>query len=314
MTQDAKVFESLEEAALPAGRPVALTIGTFDGVHMAHKALLREAVERAREMNGLAVALTFRNHPRAIVSPEDTPPLLTEWKEKCLYIQEQGVDIVVGLLFDKKFAATPADVFVKEVIAGKFQAKFVISGPGFHFGRGGTGNAELLRAMSAGLGYAYKRRDPVFFDGEKVSSTRIRRALADGNAALASQLLTRPHANHGSVVPGDGLGRQIGFPTANLDINEHVLIPADGVYAVRVYTPGQCVPGMMNIGWRPTVGGKDRRCEVHLIDWSRDLLGVDLRVEYVKRLRGEVKFDGLDGLKAQLAKDRKASLEALSLQ
>lgn len=310
-----RVFENISDVDLRGGPPVAMTIGTFDGVHMAHQELMRLALEKAREIGGIAVSLTFRNHPRAIVSPDNVPPLLTVWERKRRLILERGIDILVGHLFSAEFARTPAPDFIRDVIAGRFAARIVISGPGFHFGHMGQGNSELLRAMSGELGYTYIRRDPVMYDGEKVSSTRIRGALAEGDVALAAKLLTRPHTNDGSVGSGDRLGRTIGFPTANLDIDPRTLVPADGVYAVRVHLEDGAVwPGMMNIGWRPTVGGKSHRKEVHLIGFSGELEGTSLSVEYIQRLRGEKKFDGLDGLKAQLAQDKDHAEEVLGNQ
>ncbi len=309
----ARIVERLEDVELPHGRAVALTIGTFDGVHRAHQSLLAETVARARAHGGLAVALTFRNHPRGIVAPERLPRLLTPWEHKRELLLAQGVDLVVGLEFDEDFSRMSAEAFIRDVITGRFRARVVLSGPGFHFGHGGRGNAALLQTLSGEFDYQYICREPVVFAGEKVSSTRIRRLLEAGEVSLARELLARPHRNAGIVVRGDRIGRTIGFPTANLEISPDSLVPLDGVYAVRVTFGGHAPwPAMMNIGTRPTVRGQEHRKEVHIIGFDDDLEGLELRVEYIARLRDERKFDGLNELKAQLARDREAALEAIA--
>lgn len=312
MSHSPRIYESLEGLDLREGSPVVLTIGTFDGVHRAHQEIFREAVQRANALGGRAAVLTFRNHPRAIVDPEHTPPLLTDWDMKRNLIAEFGVDVIVGLDFKPDFARIRAEDFVRRIVAGQFAAKVVMSGPGFHFGHMAKGGPDLLRAMSGELGYTYHKREPVLYEGEKVSSTRIRKALAGGDVALAKALLDRPHKSRGRVVDGNKLGRTIGFPTANIRVDPRILVPGDGVYAVEADLPGGVSwPGMMNIGWRPTVGGDEHRLEVHLIDFQGDLMGEEISVRYIDRLRGEEKFDGLDQLKAQLAKDRQAAIGIL---
>lgn len=310
-----KVFESLEEVRLPDNVPVVLTIGTFDGVHMAHQALIAEALERAAALGGIAAVLTFRNHPRDIVAPELAPALLTAWPEKRRLILGYGAHMLTGLLFDLNLAQTPAEEFVRQVIHDRFHARVVLSGPNFHFGHRAEGNPALLALLGDELGFEFHCRLPMMYGGEKISSTRIRGALVRGDVAEAAALLTRPHFNEGPVVSGDRLGRTIGFPTANLAIPKAFLVPADGVYAVRATLPhGETFGGMMNIGWRPTVGGRDRRYEVHLLDFpGGELQGQRIRVHYVARLRDEQKFSGLEALKAQLALDRESAAKALRL-
>jgi riboflavin kinase/FMN adenylyltransferase len=307
------VFESLDEVRLPEAKPLVLTVGTFDGVHLAHQALMREAVERARAMDGIAAVLTFQNHPREVVTPQKFPPLLTSWPRKKELILAQGVDLLTGLLFDEKFSETPAEDFVEHVVVEKLRARVVICGPAFHFGHKARGNADLLGRLGKKFGFEFHCREPIMHDGVKVSSTRIRQAVAEGDVAFAAGLLTRPHMNEGRVVIGDRLGRRIGFPTANLEIDPRYLLPANGVYAVRASLEnGDSFPAMMNIGWRPTVGGVDHRKEVHLIGFDGELEDQQLRVEYHQRLRDEKKFDGLEGLTAQLARDRQAALEVFA--
>lgn len=312
MQHSGHIYENLEDLSLEGDAPVFLTIGTFDGVHRAHQSLLNEAVREARAHGGLAATLTFRNHPRAIVNPESCPPLITPWNRKKYLLTSQGIDVVVGLAFTPQFAQTHAENFIQDVIKKRFNTRVLISGPDFHFGRGGKGNAKLLTAMSKTLGFEYRRQEPMVFDGIKISSTRIRQCLLEGDVSTAAQLLGRPHNHTGLVVPGDKLGRTIGFPTANLDPEPGVLLPKDGVYAVRIKRGGrQVYNGMMNIGWRPTVGGKEHRREVHLFDFDGELSGETLEVQYLQRLRDEQKFASLDDLRIQLQQDSKEAIRVL---
>lgn len=308
----AVVYTSLEEVRLPPGRPVVLTVGTFDGVHRAHQALLAEARTKAQHAGAMVGALTFRNHPRSVIKGGVAPSLLTTWERKRELILEQGVDFLCGLWFDEQFSLMSAEDFVRLVVVERLGARAVVSGPLFRFGNGGAGNPAMLEAMSSDLGYAYRLIEPVTVDGIKVSSTRIREALASGDVALAARLLGRPHRIASDVVTGDRLGRTISFPTANLRIDTSVASPADGVYAVEVQThDGWRGPGMMNIGVRPTVNGRERRHEVHLIGFSGELEGTTLSVDFVARLREERRFAGLEELKAQLQVDRNAALAAV---
>ncbi|CAN5297872.1 bifunctional riboflavin kinase/FAD synthetase [soil metagenome] len=307
-------FESIDEIDLRKDKPVVLTIGAFDGVHLAHQELLEEAVSRARDIGGVSAALTFRNHPRSVIRPMDAPALLTDWPTKKELLQKTGIDVVAGLLFDEALMKMEAKDFVQRVIAAAFGARIVLSGPQFSFGRGGGGGGALLGEMGEKLGFIYDRREPVLIHGVKVSSTHVRELLSRGEVAEAACFLGRPHRNHGIVMGGDQLGRKIGYPTANMDIPRDLQKPADGVYAVMasINKDRDKHRAMMNLGWRPTVGGRDHRCEVHLIDFEGELVGKELRVDYISRLRGEQKFDGVDALRAQLAKDRIAALEALA--
>lgn len=307
-----QVFQSLEALPPPGSAPLALVIGSFDGVHRAHQTLIGEAARRSSAIAGKLAILTFRNHPREVVAPGSKPPLLTRWDDKLELLKQFEPAMIIGLKFTPEFAATEAEDFVRNVIARQLSARQVACGPGFHFGRGRAGNAALLRELGPQLGYDFHEQQPVMHAGEKISSTRIRAALAAGQPELAEAMLGRPHFNHGVVVRGDQLGRTIGFPTANLQIEEEMLVPADGVYAVLAQLPsGETLPAMMNIGWRPTVGGKDHRKEVHILDFEGQLEGQPLRVSYVERLRGEKKFNGLEELKAQLAEDRQQTESCL---
>lgn len=305
-------FENLA-AVPPLRHPVVLTIGTFDGVHQAHQALMGEAVSRAQASGGTSAVLTFRNHPREVVAPHRAGPLLTPWARKRELILAMGIDALVGLTFDAQLARMSAEDFVSRIIVDGLGAKVLISGPDFRFGHRGAGGPEELAAMAKVRGFEFVRREPILIDGVRASSTAVREALTQGDVLLASHLLGRPHDADGVVVTGDRIGRTIGFPTANLEISPDTAIPADGAYAVRVIRckDGTSHGGMMNLGFRPTVNGREHRREVHLLDFSGNLEGERLRVQWIERLRDEKKFAGLEELKAQLARDREAASYSL---
>lgn len=307
-------FTDPSTASIPEGTRTALTIGTFDGVHRAHQALIAEACAIRDAQHGqLAGVVTFQNHPRAVTAPNSMPPpLLTPWPRKRRLLEALGIDVLLGLRFTEQLMQTPAKEFVEELLVKRLRVAQVLCGPNFHFGHRGEGGPDLLAELAPRFGFRFRALQPVRYQGERVSSSRIRQALLDGNVRLAAELLTRPHALAAPVVTGDRLGRTIGFPTANLETPPQVLVPRDGVYAVRVrLESGQEHPGMMNLGWRPTVAGRDHRKEVHLIGYEGDLEGQELEVEFIQRLRDEVRFPNLEALKEQLARDKAAALEAL---
>ncbi len=304
------LFESIDAIDLGAvSQPVHAAVGTFDGVHVAHRALLGRIAGEAHATGGLALVFTFQNHPRSVVSPDQCPPLLTPWPVKRRLLEELPLDILVGIRFDRTVASIPAADFVRDVLVGRCRALTIHSGVNFRFGHMGYGGPGLLQEMAGDLGYSYEQLEPIRSGGHRISSTRIRECLVQGDVASAAKMLGRPHRIEAPVVGGDALGRTIGFPTANLRTDSATFLPGDGVYAVAVRIDGgdPRIPGMMNIGWRPTVGGRDHRAEVHLIDWDGDLTGATLVVEFIERLRGERKFEDIDGLKAQLEKDRDAA-------
>lgn len=307
-------IESLDKLDLrPLGRPVFLTVGTFDGVHLGHQALIASVQEQARQSDGVAAVFTFQNHPREVVSPGSCPPALTPWPEKARLLEALGVDVLIGLPFTEEFSRTSATAFMEEILLRRCAAAMIASGDNFRFGHHGEGDANLLRAAAAKDRFQFFEAAPVLQkDGHWISSTRIRAALAEGNVEGAAEMLGRPHRVVGSVASGDGLGRTIGFPTANLQFADNYALPADGVYAVRVEHRGKTWPAMMNIGWRPTVGGRTHRVEVHLLGFDGDLVGETLAVAFIARLRDEQRFPGLDVLKAQLARDRENALARLA--
>jgi riboflavin kinase/FMN adenylyltransferase len=307
------LIERVEALDLRAqGRRAHIVVGTFDGVHRGHAALLEAARRRAHAVGALAVAFTFQNHPRSIVAPDRAPRLLTPWPRKAELIAALGTDVIVGLPFTEEFSRTSPEEFVEELLWRRCCAAEVSSGADFRFGRGGAGGPPLLARMAQELGFRYVPADVVEEGDRAVSSTRIREALAAGRVEDAAVLLGRPHRVEGIVERGDGLGRRIGFPTANIRVATDLLLPADGVYAGHArWGDGACAPAMLNIGWRPTVGGRDHRVEAHVLDVDRDFVGAPLAIDLCARLRDEQRFPGLDALVAQLHRDREAARAAL---
>jgi riboflavin kinase/FMN adenylyltransferase len=308
-------FEDLESLTLPDdGVPSHVAVGTFDGLHRGHQELIGHVAAEALEHGGRSLVFTFRNHPRSVVDPGHCPPLLTPWPLKKRLLQRLPVNGVIAVEFTPALAMIEAEDFIREVLVDRCRACSIHSGSNFRFGHNKRGNAELLRQLAGELDYEYRSMTFVEVENDVISSTRVRRLLHEGHVGEAARLLGRPHQVAGTVVSGDRLGRTIGFPTANLAPEREGFLPADGVYAVAVAIgeEAHCLPGMMNIGWRPTVGGRQHRAEVHLLDWSGELGGCTLTVLFVERLRDEQKFAGLEELKAQLARDRVSAHAVLS--
>ena len=292
-------------------------IGAFDGLHLGHQALVRHAVARARALGLPSVALGFEPLPRELFARGDPPPRLLSPRAKVLGLCELGADHVGLLRFRKAMASLTAEEFVQRVLVDHLRAREVWTGPGFGFGKGRGGNLELLQRMgreleSAGQGFAAGEIDTVTLDGERISATRIRELLRDGQFGHAARLLGRPFAISGRVVRGKQLGRTLGYPTANLRL--HGRPPLAGIFATRVHgldgtgargaPPGRDGwPSVSSLGTRPTVDGVEPLLEVHLFDFDGDLYGRRIEVEFVGKLRDEVRFDSLPALVEQMHDD-----------
>ncbi len=311
---------------LPAFNRAVITIGTFDGVHTGHAQILQQLRQEAARIDGETVIVTFYPHPRKIVRGGTAEVrLLNTLKEKIQLLSWQQVGHLVVVPFTADFAEMTAGQYVKEFLLERFHPHTVIIGYDHRFGKGRLGDYHLLEEFSRSEGFELQEIPVHLLDAVSVSSTRIREAIAGADIATANQLLGYPFFFSGQVMQGRQLGRTIGFPTANLQVGSpDKLIPGDGVYAVEVEVvddsmitltapdtlssvspwSGTRWKGMMNIGMRPTVDGRERTIEVNIFDFNEDLYGRELRVFVNKYLRGEEKFNGLDALKAQLAKDK----------
>lgn len=285
-----------------------VTVGSFDGVHRGHRAVLAEIARRARVLERQSVLVTFTPHPLAVVNPAAAPPLLTAGDERLEVLAQTGVDRVLMLRFDRRVAAMTPREFVRDILLARCDMRELVIGYDHGFGRGRSGDADTLRALGAELGFAVDVVGPVEAGGQQVSSSRIRRAVAGGDLQLAARLLGRPYTVHGRVEPGAARGRQLGAPTINLGgIPAEKLLPPDGVYAVRVEWRGGTADGMMNQGGRPTFGEAGRTLEANLFGVDRDLYGEHVRLAWIGRIRDVRRFDSAEALKEQLMRDRSAA-------
>ena len=293
----------------------AVALGNFDGVHKGHQTLLARTGEHARALGAPLMVLTFEPHPRRFFVPDTLPFRLTMLPAKLRLLEQFGVQAVLAQHFDAAFAALSTDSFVDEVLRAGLGARHVVCGYDFTFGARRVGNVEMLRAMGAEKGFAVTVLDPVMREGEIYSSTSIREALRAGWPSEAAELLGHAWEIEGAVEEGDKRGRTIGFPTANVALGEH-LRPRFGVYAVRALIDGQESKGwrngVANLGRRPTIGKLQENFEVHVFDFDGDLYGKTLRAALVEFIRPEMKFSGLDQLKAQIAADANAARAILS--
>ena len=290
-------IDKLEELAAQDG-PLHLALGVFDGVHVGHRAVIARAVEAARKEGGKAFVVTFDPHPIRVIAPEKAPAsLLATLDEKAAVLKALGVDGLLVIHFDMAFAKMDAEEFVRKLLAA--DVRTVAVGEDWRFGSKRSGDVAMLRRMGGELGFQLEAVPPVMWDGERISSTRIRQAIRDGNFDAVEEMLGRPYELSGTVIEGRKLGRGLGFPTANLRLGERQT-PRDGVWAVKVDGVRK---GVANLGTRPTVDGGERLLEVHLLDFSGDLYGKELRVRFEKFLRPERKFGSLDELREQIGRD-----------
>ena len=308
-----KIHRDIEQ--LPALKNAVVTIGTFDGVHQGHRQILNQLKEEARKINGETVIVTFHPHPRKVLK-SDKPgiQLINTIEEKTELLSKEGIDHLVVVPFTQEFSTLTAKQYVEDFLVKKFHPHTVIIGYDHHFGQGREGNYRLLEEYEKNGAFKLKEIPEHILNASGVSSTRIRAAILNGKIEEANELLGYTFFFEGLVVEGDKLGRKLGYPTANLKIEEEEkLVPGNGVYAVEVQSQESGVlKGMMNIGVRPTLGGTKRVIEVNIFDFNQDIYGKRLRVYVKKRLRDEKKFNGLEELKQQLAKDKKDAIYELN--
>lgn len=290
-----------------------VTVGSFDGVHLGHRAIIQRTITLAKETGGASVAVTFSPHPQTILRPEHNDFFyLTTPDEKYRLLNFLGIDILIEIPFTKEFAAISFGHFIRSFISEKLNAKWLVIGYDHHFGNNRMGTISELVMLRKQYGFQVEEVNAQFVNGAAVSSTKIRNALLAGNVGLADSFLGHPYFFSGSVISGNGIGKQIGFPTANIEPAEkNKMIPADGAYAVMLEVEEKEYKGMLNIGIRPTISGTSRVIEAHLFDFDENIYEKNVTVHFIERVRDEVKFSNINELRKQLQKDKEASLKIL---
>lgn len=279
------------------------TIGNFDGVHLGHQAVLGQVSDKGEALGLPATVITFEPQPAEYFTPEQAPPRLTRFREKARALRRYAVDRLLCLRFDRFLAELPAEQFIRRILVDGLGVRYLVVGDDFRFGRGRQGDFAMLQAAGQAHGFEVANMHTFAVGGERVSSTRIRRALAAGAMGEAEQLLGRPYRMSGRVAHGDKRGRTIGFPTANIHLHRRAS-PVSGVFAVEMFgIRGEPVAGIANVGSRPTVDGRRPLLEVHLFDFAGDIYGEHVHVDFLHRIREERKFDSFEALKAQIERD-----------
>jgi riboflavin kinase/FMN adenylyltransferase len=296
-----KLFHGTDNADI--ARPTVLTLGVFDGLHLGHQLIMKTVVDRAHATGAVPTVITFEPHPRAVLHPESAPPLLQTFDQKIEALGVLGIEQTIVIRFDQAFSQIRAEDFLREVVVERLQAREVYLGRGFFFGHNREGNIDLLRKVSAQLGFVADEVSEVGLRGRRIGSTRIRELLTQGRVNLARRMLGRPYGVEGPVVRGAARGAELGFPTANIYPHNRV-IPRGGVYVTATLIEGQWRRSVTNIGMRPTFAD-DRgvSIETHIMNWSGSLYGDVVRVRFLHRLRDEKKFGSVDELKTQIQRD-----------
>lgn len=290
-----------------------VTIGTFDGVHLGHQKILERLISDAQKQGKKSVLLTFFPHPRMVLQKDMQIELINTIEEKAVLLKNIGLDYLIIHPFSKEFSRLTALDFVRDILVNQLKTSKLVIGYDHHFGKNREGNIDQLREYSPLYDFDIEEISAQDIDNVAISSTKIRRALHDGNLKTANRFLGYHFTINGTVVNGKQLGGKIGFPTANINVEENYkLIPKTGVYVVRATIDGTIVNGMMNIGYRPTVDGKHQTIEVHFFDFDRDLYDQKLTIELLYFLREEQKFESVDDLIIQLKKDKETSLHYLA--
>jgi riboflavin kinase / FMN adenylyltransferase len=303
-----EILRSISELSRLPGS-LFLAIGVFDGVHLGHQAVISTSAEDARSANGTPIVVTFDPHPEKILRPEGAPHLLTATRHKIALIRGFGVAHLLMITFDKQFAATEPEDFVQQLVKYSNPLREICVGHEWAFGKNRRGNLELLKQLGTKFDFNVVGIPQVSVNGELVSSTTIRRAVETGDLARAAAMLGREYTILGTVVRGDDLGKKIGFPTANLTAHNEQF-PPNGVYLAQAKFDGAVYPGVINLGYRPTVSReKERVLEIHLLDFDRDIYGKDLEVRFIQYLRPEKKFENVEALSHQIDLDVRRARE-----
>ena len=302
-----------ELAELSPTKDMLLTIGVFDGVHLGHKYLISQLKELAQQRNLLSGVVTFRQHPQAVLLPQTKLPFLTDLSQRINLLKNEGVEAVIPVSFTRELAQLSVRQFVS-LLKEYLGMQGLVIGYDFALGRDREGNSDTLRALGQHMSFTVTMMPPVIINGEVVSSTAIRNALANGDMKRVQKLSGYFFRLHGRVVTGAGRGLELGFPTANVAVNLGQALPADGVYVTWAYINDKAYPSMTNIGRCPTFGDSERGVEVYVLDYHGDLYGHEMKIDIIERLRDEKKFDSAEELKRQIADDIKQGRAILDSQ
>jgi len=287
-----------------------ITLGNFDGLHLGHQELIKKIIQRAEETASLSMVVTFRPHPLKILAPEKCPPLISIYEEKIQLLEKLGIDVLVKIPFTLDFSAMEPREFVKDVLCDLLGAKEIFVGYNYRFGKGRKGDIRMLRNLGEEFGFVVREIEQVSLNGEVISSTRIRQLLKSGDVEHAAKFLGRHYVLCGIVIKGDGRGRGLGFPTANI-ASRHAIIPGNGVYAVRLFVRDKHYNGIVNIGMRPTFDAKSLAIEVHIFDFDEDIYGEEVSIYFMRRIREEKKFKDAESLIRQITKDIETARDVL---
>ncbi len=307
-----EVFNSLSE--VQKNKNTVITLGTFDGIHLGHKKIIEGVIKKAEKLNARSFLITFNPHPRSIVSKGHSIKLLHTLEEKIDILKDLGIQNLLIIKFTQEFSQLSSEEFVKNYIINGIGLNEIVIGYDHHFGKGRGGDEQTLREMGKEFDFNVTKVDAVNINGTSVSSTKIRNALADGNINMANSFLGRYYSFNGKVIKGDGRGRTLGFPTANIKLNnENKLLPAIGIYAVELMMTNEKHFGLMSIGKRPTFYNEGQlTTEIYIYDFDRDIYNENVTVKVIERIRGEEKYSSPEELVAQMKKDKEAGVEIMS--
>ncbi|MCR1951553.1 bifunctional riboflavin kinase/FAD synthetase [Clostridium sp. DSM 100503] len=281
-----------------------VALGSFDGLHYGHLSLVKKTVQVANEKKGKSMVFTYKNHPKTLVKPESTPKLIMDLETKLKYLEQEDVDIVILRSFTKEFMSMSAEDFIK-LLCVDYNVKGIIVGFNFKFGYKNLGDVNLLEDLQSKYGYELYIMEPYTYKGDVISSTRIRKSILEGDVKEASKMLSKPYLIKGRVIHGKKLGRTIGFPTANLEFDNKIIIPDKGVYYTNVEYNNKIYKGITSVGNNPTVNGQQLTIETYILNFDDTIYGQEIKVYFIERIRGEIKFNSLEELVEQIKKDEK---------
>jgi len=305
-----KIYHGLEE--FEKLDFAVVTSGTFDGVHYGHQKILQRLYEITHKNGGESVLITFWPHPRLLLYPDQELYLLSSIEEKANLLSEHKVDHLVIIPFTHEFANLSSEEFIVDILVNRIGTKKLVIGYDHRFGKNRSGSFEELKKDGPIYGFEVEEIPKQMIENNAVSSTKIRRALSEGRIEIADEYLGRPYSIHGKVIEGDKIGRTMNFPTANIEvIFKYKLIPEEGIFAVKAIIDGEYHNGMLNIGYRPTFGGTQKRMEVNIFDFDQNIYGKEINIEFYGKIRSEIKFQNIGALKEQLHQDKEAAEKIL---